>query len=334
MGHLVVFALKRLALVPVMVLLVVTIIFFVVSSAPGSPFSESHSLPPQVEANLKAKYGLDQPRWKQYIRFISRLAGFSFNEDGGYKSWHPYPDFGESTKYRDRSVNEIILNAAPISVVLGATAYGIALFIGLAAGVIAAWRKNSWVDRVVTFVATLGLSVPTIILGPLLVIVVCLTLYLLPPARLDWAVHWGWFRIPTISTLILPALTLSGVYIAYIARLSRAGILEVLQQDYIRTARANGLPEWRVLIVHALRGGLLSVLTFSGPALASLVAGTVVVEKTFAIPGLGSFFIDAVSNRDYFLILGLSTFGAIVLMLANVLVDIAYAYMDPRIRYD
>ena len=327
------YALIRLALVPLMLLVVLTIIFFVINLAPGSPFSGSHSLPPQIEANLKAKYGLDQPRWKQYTHFLARLTGFVYEANGSY-SWHAYPDFGDSTKYRDRTVNEIIVAAAPISIVIGVTAYGIALILGLAGGMVAALHRNTWVDHIAMFVATLGLSLPAIILGPLLVILFSLTFYWFPPARLEWAVQWGWLRIPTLRTLALPAITLSGVYIAYIARLNRAALVDVLKPDYIRTARAKGLPEWRVLLVHAVRGGLLPVITFSGPALASLVAGTVIVEKIFAIPGLGSFFIDAVMNRDHFLLLGLSAFGAIALMFANVLVDLAYAYIDPRIQYD
>jgi oligopeptide transport system permease protein len=182
--------------------------------------------------------------------------------------------------------------------------------------------------------AMLGVAVPNFILGPVLVLVFSLTLYWLPPARLEWAFEWGYLRIPTLRTILLPAVTLSALYIAYIARLTRSGLVETLRQDYIRTARAKGLSEWRVVTVHALRGAILPVVSFSGPALAFLITGTVVVERMFAIPGLGAYFIDAANNRDHFLILGLTAFGAIALMFANLLVDIAYAYIDPRIRYE
>jgi oligopeptide transport system permease protein len=179
----------------------------------------------------------------------------------------------------------------------------------------------------------LGVSIPNFVLGPILVIVFSLTLYWLPPARMDWALEWGYLRIPTLRTVLLPVITLAAVYIAYIARLTRSGMVETLRQDYIRTARAKGLSEWRVVLVHALRGGILPVVSFSGPAIAFLITGTVVVERIFSIPGLGGYFIDAANNRDHFLILGLTAFGAISLMLANLLVDMAYAWLDPRIRY-
>jgi oligopeptide transport system permease protein len=160
-----------------------------------------------------------------------------------------------------------------------------------------------------------------------------LTLYWLPPARMEWLVEWGVIKIPTLRTLALPALTLAAGYIAYIARLTRNGLVDTLRQDYIRTARAKGLPEARVVLVHGLRGALLPVVSFTGPALAFLVMGTAVVEQIFAIPGLGHYFVDAAISRDYFLILGTTAFGAITLMIANLLVDIAYAYVDPRTSY-
>ena len=180
----------------------------------------------------------------------------------------------------------------------------------------------------------LGIAVPNFVLGPVLVLIFSLTLYWLPPARLEWAYEWGYLRIPTLRTLLLPGLTLSALYVAYIARLTRTGLVETLKQEYIRTARAKGLSEWRVVTVHALRGAILPVVSFSGPALAFLLTGTVVVERMFAIPGLGAYFIDAANNRDHFLILGLTAFGAIALMLANLAVDVTYALIDPRIRYE
>jgi oligopeptide transport system permease protein len=327
------FAFRRLLLMLPMVLIVLTITFIMVQIAPGSPFSSQRRLPPEIEANLKAKYGFDKPKHTQYVRYMGRLLGFKYEQDGRL-TWHPYPDFGDSTKYKDKSVNAIIKEALPVSAVLGLVAYVLALAIGLAMGIFAAYKQNTWLDHTANGIAMLGVAVPNFILGPVLVLIFSLTLYWLPPARLEWAFEWGYLRIPTLRTVLLPAVTLSALYIAYIARLTRSGLVETLRQDYIRTARAKGLSEWRIVTVHALRGAILPVVSFSGPALAFLITGTVVVERMFAIPGLGAYFIDAANNRDHFLILGLTAFGAISLMFANLAVDVAYAYIDPRIRYE
>jgi oligopeptide transport system permease protein len=317
-----------------LVLLVLTVTFFMINLAPGSPFSRQRRLPPEIEANLNAKYGFDQPRSVQYGRFMARIFGFTFNPATQSYRWHPYPDFGDSTKYVDRRVNDIIKEALPVSIILGLSAYLIALFVGLSLGLLSALRPNSWLDYLTMSAAVLGVSVPNFVLGPLLIILFSLTLYWFPPARVEWALEWGVLRIPTLRSLVLPAVTLSGIYIAYIARMTRGGMLETLRQDYIRTARAKGLPEWRVVLGHALRGGLLPVVSFTGPALADLLAGTIVVETIFSVPGLGRYFIDAANNRDYFLLLGITAFFAITLMFCNLAVDIAYAYLDPRIRYE
>jgi oligopeptide transport system permease protein len=211
----------------------------------------------------------------------------------------------------------------PYSATIGFFAYLLALAVGLFAGNIASLKQNSAWDYGSMTGAMLGLSVPNFVLGPILVIVFSLWLFWLPPAR------WGGF-----SNLILPVLTLSAIYMAYIARLTRAGMLEVMRSDYIRTARAKGLDETRVLLKHGLRGGIIPVVSFTGPALASLLAGTVVVEKLFAIPGLGNIFIQSVLNRDEPLTLGIVAFLSILIMIFNLLVDISYGFLDPRIRYD
>lgn len=317
-----------------LVLLVLTITFFMVSLAPGSPFSKERKLPPEIEANLNAKYGFDQSRWKQYTRFMGRILGFTYDTETKSYSWRPYPDFGDSTKYRDRRVNDIILEALPVSIVLGLTAYLIALALGLTTGVLSSLKPNSLLDYTTMSSAMMGVSIPNFVLGPLLVIVFSLTIYWFPPARMEWAVEWGYIRIPTLKTMVLPALTLAALYVAYIARMTRSGMLETLRQDYIRTARAKGLSERRVVLGHALRGGLLPVVSFTGPALAFLISGTIVVETIFSVPGLGRYFIDAANNRDHFLLLGITAFVAVSLMIFNLLVDIAYAWIDPRIRYE
>jgi oligopeptide transport system permease protein len=232
-------------------------------------------------------------------------------------------DFGDSLKYQGQSVNEIIKRHFPYSATIGLLAYLLALFLGLTAGIVAALKQNSAFDYGSMSAAMLGLSVPNFVLGPILVLVFSLWIYVFPPAR------WG-----GIMSLVLPVVTLAMIYAAYIARLTRAGMLEVMRSDYIRTARAKGLPEWKVLLKHALRGGIVPVVSFTGPALASLLAGTVVVEKVFAIPGLGNIFIQAVLNRDEPLILGIVAFLSILIMIFNLIVDISYGYLDPRIRYE
>jgi oligopeptide transport system permease protein len=273
-------ALRRLLIMGPLVFVVLTITFIMVQAAPGSPFSSQHRLPPEIEANLKAKYGFDQPPFTQYLRYMGRLIGFTYRRETKRWTWQPYPDFGDSTKYKDKTVNQIIKEALPVSAVLGLMAYVLAAVVGLTIGILAAYKQNSWIDHTATGLAILGVSIPNFVLGPLLVTVFSLTWYWFPPARMDWAAEWGYLRIPTFRSAFLPVITLASVYIAYIARLTRGGMIETLGQDYIRTARAKGLPEWRVVFVHAVRGGLLPVVSFSGPALAFLITGTVVVEES------------------------------------------------------
>jgi oligopeptide transport system permease protein len=233
-------------------------------------------------------------------------------------------DFGTSLRYQEQSVNQILARTIPVSATIGLLAYLLALLVGIAAGTLAAVKQNSKLDYTSMAMAMFGISLPNFVLGPLLVLVFSLTLYWFPPAR--------WDGVPSRS-MVLPVLTLSGIYMAYIARLARSGMLEVLRSDYIRTARAKGLDERSVVVKHAMRGGLLPVISFSGPALAILITGTVVVERIFAIPGLGNYFINANLNRDEPLVLGIVAFISIVILFFNLMVDIAYGFIDPRIRY-
>jgi oligopeptide transport system permease protein len=302
------FILKRLLIIIPMALLVVTLTWGLIRVAPGNFYSGEKKLPPAIEANITKKYGLDKPWYVQYGKMIWNVMQL---------------DFGDSLKYQGQSVNEIIKRHFPYSATIGLLAYFLALLIGLTAGIIAALKQNSIFDYGSMAFAMLGLSVPNFVLGPILVLVFSLWLFIFPPAR------WG-----GIMSLILPVITLSAVYAAYIARLTRAGMLEVLRSDYIRTARAKGLDEKTVLLKHALRGGIIPVVSFTGPALASLLAGTVVVEKVFAIPGLGKIFIESVFNRDEPLTLGIVAFLSILIMVFNLAVDISYGILDPRIRYD
>jgi oligopeptide transport system permease protein len=233
-------------------------------------------------------------------------------------------DFGTSLQYEGRTVNEILGRTIPVSASIGLMAYVLALAVGVTLGTLAAVKQNSGVDYGSMALAMLGISVPNFVLGPLLVLVFSLSLYWLPPAR--------WEGVPSRS-MVLPVLTLSAIYMAYIARLARAGMLEVLRSDYIRTARAKGLAERQVIVRHAMRGGLLPVVSFSGPALAILITGTVVVERIFALPGVGNYFINANLNRDEPLVLGIVAFISVVILFFNLLVDVAYGLIDPRVRY-
>ena len=302
------FILKRLIIIIPMALVVVTVTWGLIRSAPGNFYSTEKKLPPAIEKNIKEKYGLDQPLAVQYFRLMGNIIRL---------------DFGDSLKYEGQSVNEIIKRHLPYSATIGFFSYLLALVIGLIAGIIAALRQNSAFDYSSMALSMLGLSVPSFVLGPVLVLVFSLWLFWFPPAR------WG-----GVSSMVLPVVTLGAIYAAYIARLTRAGMLEVLRSDYIRTARAKGLDERTVLLKHALRGGIIPVVSFTGPALASLLAGTVVVERVFAIPGLGNIFIQSVLNRDEPLTLGIVAFLSIMIMVFNLLVDISYGYLDPRIRYD
>ncbi|HEX6124098.1 MAG TPA: ABC transporter permease [Pyrinomonadaceae bacterium] len=302
------FILRRLLIIIPMALLVVSVTWVLIRVAPGNFYSSEKTLPPAIEENIRRKYGLDKPWYQQYGIMLGNVVR---------------GDFGDSLKYQGESVNDIIWRHLPYSATIGFLAYVLALIVGLAAGIIAALRQNSAFDYGSMALAMLGLSVPNFVLGPLLVLVFALGLYWLPPAR------WG-----GPQNLLLPVLTLAAIYMAYIARLTRAGMLEIMRSDYIRTARAKGLNETTVLLKHALRGGIVPVVSFTGPALASLLAGTVVVEKVFAIPGLGNIFIQSVLNRDEPLILGIVAFLSILIMIFNLLVDIGYGFLDPRIRYE
>ena len=303
------FIVRRLIVTVPMVLIVITLTWGLIRLAPGNFYAGEKKLPASIEKNIKAKYGLDKPWYVQYGKMMWNIVRL---------------DFGNSLKYENETVNDILRRTLPVSATIGILAYLIALVVGVFFGTLAALKPNSKLDYISMAMAMLGISLPNFVLGPLLVLVFSLSLYWLPPAR--WAGFPSW-------NLLLPVLTLSAIYMAYIARLTRAGMLEVLRSDYIRTARAKGLSERKVIMRHALRGGLLPVVSFTGPALAILISGTVVVERIFAMPGLGNYFINANLNRDEPLIIGIVAFVSIAILIFNLAVDIAYAFIDPRIRY-
>ncbi len=292
--------------IPVL-LVVITVTFFLVRIAPGGPFSGEKAVIPEVKAALEAQYRLNLPMFEQYTAYLGDLAR---------------GDLGPSFKYPGRSVNELIAAGFPVTAELGLYALLVAIGIGAIAGVIAALRPNTAQDYVPMSVAMIGICVPSLLMGPILILVFGI--------YLEWLPVSGWGDMP--GDKILPAITLGSTYAAYIARLSRAGMLEVMSQDYIRTARAKGLPEWRVVTGHALRGGMIPVVAFLGPAFAGLLSGSFVVETIFQIPGLGRFYVQAAFNRDYTMILGATVFLATLIVVFNLLSDILAAWMNPRLR--
>jgi oligopeptide transport system permease protein len=303
------FIIRRVVVIIPMLVIVISLTWVLVRLAPGNFYTGEKKLAPAIEANLREKYGLSKPWYVQYGKVLKNVARL---------------DFGSSLKYEGQSVNQILWRGLPVSAAVGISAYLIALILGISTGALSALKPNSWIDYSSMTLAMLGISIPNFVLGPLLVLVFSLTLFWFPPAL--------WDGFPSRS-LVLPALTLSAIYISYIARLTRSGMLEIMRSDYIRTARAKGLSEGQVVMRHALRGSLLPVVSFSGPELAFLITGTVVVEKVFALPGLGNYFINACFNRDEPLIIGIVAFMAIMVLAFNLLVDIAYGFIDPRIRY-
>jgi oligopeptide transport system permease protein len=303
------FIIRRVFIIIPMLFIIVSLTWGLIRLAPGNFYTGEKKLTPAIEKNLREKYGLNKPWYVQYGKVLWNIARF---------------DFGNSLKYEGQSVNQILWRGLPVSATLGLCAYLLALFVGITTGTLAALKQNSWIDYASMALAMIGISIPNFVLGPLLVLIFALNLFWLPPAL--------WNGFPSKS-IVLPVLTLSAIYIAYIARLTRSGMLEVMRSDYIRTARAKGLSETQVVFRHALRGGLLPVVSFSGPALAFLITGTVVVERVFALPGLGNYFINACFNRDEPLIIGIVAFIAVTVLVFNLLVDISYGFIDPRIRY-
>lgn len=292
--------------VPVL-FVIATLTFFMMKTAPGGPFSTDKKVSPEVEKSLAAHYGLDQPLFTQYVNYLNNLVK---------------GDLGPSFKYSGRSVNELIADAFPVSLELGGWALLVALTLGLTAGLIASMRPNTLFDYVPMSLAMVGICIPTFVMGPLLISFFAI--------KLGWYNAMGWF-FP--SDRVLPALTLGAYYAAYIARLSRGGMLEVLSQDFIRTARAKGVPERNVILKHGLRGGMIPVVSFLGPAIAGLITGSFVVETLFQVPGLGRFFVTSAINRDYTMVMGTVLFFAGLIIFLNLVVDILLVWLNPRLKF-
>jgi len=304
------FIIRRfLSLIPTM-FVIVTLSFFMMRAAPGGPFSQEKKLPEAVLQNVLKKFHMDEPLWKQYLRYCNDVL-----------HW----DLGPSYKYKESTVNELVAQSFPNSIVLGTVALIMAICAGIVVGIISALKQNKWHDYSAMSVAVIGISVPMFVIGPVLQLVFAM--------KLKWLPLSGWYGRGWPMTLIMPAITLSFVYFAYIARLSRASLLEVLRSDYVRTARSKGLSERVVIVKHVLKGAMLPVVSFIGPAFAGIITGSIVVESVFNVPGVGRLFVNSALNRDYTLIMGEVIIYSLILVTMNFLVDIAYGLLDPRIPY-
>lgn len=299
---------KRLAWNAFVLWIIFTVSFFLMKAMPGGPLSSDRKLPPAIEQNMRAYYGLDRPAHEQYLSMM-----------GSYLRL----DLGRSMKLVDFTVNEIVADALPISVALGVVALAFALALGLSAGTISAVRRKSLLDRFAMATALLGISIPNFVLASMLIILLCFVVPIFPVAG------WG-----SPSQMILPALCLAAPFAGYIARLTRTGLMETLNLDFVRTARAKGMPERVVILKHALRGGITPVISFLGPATAGLLTGSVIVEKIFYIPGLGNHFIEAAMTRDPPVAMACVVVYAVVLLAANTIVDLTYSLVDPRVKFE
>jgi len=299
---------RLLGVVPTLLLLI-TVVFFLVRIAPGGPFDSEKALPAEIEANLNARYHLDEPLVQQYFRYLGQVLVF---------------DFGPSFQYKDWTVNELIAQGFPVSLTVGGLAILLGFVIGISVGVAAALQQNKAWDFTSMGFAMLGVSIPNFVIAPVLILLFAVYAGWLPAGGWDW----------TWQSAVLPVITLALPVIAYIARLMRGSMIEVLHSDFIRTARAKGLPERQVILRHAFKPALLPVLSYMGPATAALITGSVVVERIFSIPGLGSYFVQGALNRDYTLVMGVVIFYGVLIIMLNLLVDLLYSLLDPKIRYE
>lgn len=299
---------RLLAIVPTL-FVIVTVAFCIMRLAPGGPFDEEQALPPEIEARLEAAYGLDQPVLVQYGRYLRGLA---------------HGDLGPSFKYKDQRVGELIARGLPVTLTVGVLALVVAVGLGVGLGLAAGLRHDGAVDHAVMATALVGIAVPSFVLAPVLALVFGVHLGWLPAA--------GW-ESGSVRHLVLPVVTLALPFVAYVARLTRGSLLEVLQAPYIRTARAKGLAPGALLRRHALKPTLLPVVSYLGPAAAALLTGSLVVEQVFGLPGVGRYFVQGAINRDYTLVMGMVIFYAAAILLLNLLVDLVYGWLDPRIRH-
>jgi oligopeptide transport system permease protein len=304
------YLLRRLAAAVPTFLLIVAAAFFLMRAAPGGPFDAEQTLPPEIAANLQAAYGLDQPVHLQFARYLGGLLR---------------GDLGPSFRLKDFTVAELIGRGLPVTLAIGAAALALAILVGIPLGLVAGLRQNRWVDHAVMSVALAGVAIPNFVVAPVLALAFGLSL--------GWLPVGGW-EPGSVRHMVLPVVTLALPVIAYLARLTRGSLLEVLQSPFIRTARAKGLAPGVILRRHALKPTLMPVVSFLGPAAAGLLTGSLVVEQVFGLPGVGRYFVQGAVNRDYTLVMGMVVFYATLILLLNLLVDLVYGWLDPRIRHD
>lgn len=296
--------------------IIITLAFFMMRLAPGGPFDSERRLPPEIAKNVAAAYDLDKPVYEQYFIYLGKLL---------------HGDFGPSYKIRDFTVTQLIANGFPVSLKLGLLAMILAIGVGTTLGVIAALRQNRPPDYSVMTFAMIGITIPSFVIAPLLQLI--FGIYGVHLFGIDLSLPVGGWNKGAVPNLILPVIVLSLAPIAVIARLTRGSMVEVLRSNFIRTARAKGLPSWRIVVHHALRAGLLPMVSYLGPALADIVSGSLVVEQIFGIPGIGRYFVQAALNRDYTLVMGVTIFYAALIIGLNLIADLLYGVLDPRVRY-
>lgn len=301
---------RLLGVIPTL-LTIMTISFIIMRLAPGGPFDGDKNLPPEVQKTLEAQYHLDKPIWEQYFYYLADLLK---------------GDLGPSLKQRDFNVSYFIENYLPNSILLGVIALTLSITLGVTLGTLAALHKNTWIDYLCSSTSILGISIPVFVVGPVLQYFLAI--------KMGWLPSSGWIDNQPASVLIMPVITLALPSFAYISRLSRGSVLEILKSDYIRTARAKGLSEGTIVLRHVLKGSLLPVITYLGPAFAAIITEGVVIEKIFRIPGIGRYFVDSALSRDYPLIMGTVLVYSFILIMANLIVDIIYGFLDPRISYE
>ena len=303
------FILKRLLEAIPTLLVLITVSFFMMRFAPGNPFSTERGLPPEVMANIQEKYGLDKPVYQQYLTYLGNLAK---------------GDLGPSFKYKDFTVNDLVSKALPVSATIGSFAFLLALGLGAALGIFAALKQNTWVDYSSMTLAMLGVVMPSFVLAPVLTLIFAI--------GLKWLPAGGW-NGGQLQFMILPVIGMTMYYISSIARIMRSSMIETMNSNFIRTARAKGLPLHYIILRHALRPAMLPVVSYLGPAFVGIITGSVVIETIFGLPGIGQLFVNGALNRDYSMVLGLTILVGALTITFNAVVDILYAFIDPKIRY-
>jgi oligopeptide transport system permease protein len=291
------------------ILVIITLAFLLLHTAPGGPFDSQKKIPPEIKASIERKYHLDEPLYKQYLRY---LAGILVG------------DFGPSYQYRDTTVNEIIRQGFPIDIVIGGCALAGALLVGLPIGIMAALRRDTGWDHLSMGISMIGISIPVFVVAPILILVFAVNLH--------WAPAGGW-GTGSLKNIVLPAAALAAPYIAYVARLIRGSMAEVLNSPFILMARAKGVPNYLIIVRHAMKPALMPLVSFLGPAVVGVITGSIVIETVFGLPGIGRAFVDGALNRDYTLVLGVTILYGILIVLFNLLADLSYSVLDPRVRY-